>query len=258
MCFICVIPLSTHVRKWSGALLHTKSGLFQRGVRSEGASVELVIWWNFHQAVRDEAIVAALKQGWCFTDLLRNGISDMLISLQIACSGSNHILSVGVGCVFYPCLKVTQHHLGYTLHFILWEIMLLFFCDFVYKFTLTDNPILSHLIKLWMIYIVYRSIGERVGLLPISPLKQNRLIPLTVNNKILETWYQNEIHILENCFEKGSWWLLNNWKANTICQNKTFFCYLQLQSFLGSTLEKNMVLPNLRELEKWWAMSMYF
>ena len=38
------------------------------GVRFDGASVDCVILWNFHQAVRAEAIVIALKHGWCFMD----------------------------------------------------------------------------------------------------------------------------------------------------------------------------------------------
>lgn len=85
--------------KFRGVLLLKKSGLFQRGVRSEGASVAFVIWWNFQQAVRDEAIVIALQHGWCLIDLLRNGMSDMLMSVQIACSVSSHTVSVWAGWV---------------------------------------------------------------------------------------------------------------------------------------------------------------
>lgn len=111
---------------------------------------------------------------------------------------------------------------------------------------LTENPILSHLIKIW--YEMHKCIGQRFGLSLKSPLKQNQLIPLTVNNKILETWNQNGIRILEDCFEKGSLMTFEQLKGKYNLSNKTFFCYLQLLSFLSS--RKNTVLPNLTELEK--------
>lgn len=51
------------------------SGLFQMGVKFEDANMESVILWNFHQAVRAEAIVIASKHGWCLIAKLRDGVS---------------------------------------------------------------------------------------------------------------------------------------------------------------------------------------
>ncbi len=42
-----------------------------------------------------------------------------------------------------------------------------------------------------------------MGLSPKIPLRQNQLIPMTLNNKILDTWHYKGIQHLEDCFDKG-------------------------------------------------------
>lgn len=113
----------------------------------------------------------------------------------------------------------------------------------------TDNPILLRLINLW--YDVHKTIGKEIRLSPKSPLNQNELIPMTVNNKILETWHYSGIHILEDCFEDGLFMSFEQLRRKYNLPSNTFFCYLQLRSFLRSTLNNNMTLPKLRELRNW-------
>ena len=71
------MPFSVHVRKLSDFLLLRKSGLFQMGVKLDGANVVFVILWNFHQAVRVAAIVTVLKHGWILIIWQRNDISEI-------------------------------------------------------------------------------------------------------------------------------------------------------------------------------------
>lgn len=68
------MPLSIQVWKLGVLLLQLKLGLFQI-VSFEGEGFVLVMLRNFHQAVRLEPIVGALKQG-CFLIVgVRNGRS---------------------------------------------------------------------------------------------------------------------------------------------------------------------------------------
>lgn len=57
-----------------------------------------------------------------------------------------------------------------------------------------DNPILTHLLKIW--YQVQQSWCLKMGLSPRTPLKQNALIPMTLNNKILNIWYSKVVQRL--------------------------------------------------------------
>lgn len=92
-CCRCVMPLSFQVQKLSVCLLQVKSGLFQIGVSFEGECFVLVMLWNFHQAVRPELMVGALKQG-CFLIVgQRSGRSEIWRSLQILCSKSSQVIS---------------------------------------------------------------------------------------------------------------------------------------------------------------------
>lgn len=54
---------SARVRNFGGCLTLLKSGLFQLGVKFEGANVESAILRSFHQAARAEAVMIALGHG---------------------------------------------------------------------------------------------------------------------------------------------------------------------------------------------------
>lgn len=97
MCCKWVMPFSAHVWKYIDFLFISKSGLFHMGVKLEGDSKELVIWWNFHQAVRAEDIVKNLKHGWHLMDLLMKGRSRIEMLLQTVCSMSSHVVMSGMG-----------------------------------------------------------------------------------------------------------------------------------------------------------------
>lgn len=93
MCCSCVIPFSAHVWKCGDFLFISRSGLFHMGVNLDGVRVELVILWNFHQAVRVEDIVKSLKQGYFLMDLLRKGRSEIEMVSHIVCSISSQVVS---------------------------------------------------------------------------------------------------------------------------------------------------------------------
>ena len=128
------------------------------------------------------------------------------------------------------------------------------FSDFIYKWNprivsnKTNNPILRHLIQMWC--ETHRSLGLKVGLSPKSPLRQNELIPRTLNNKILETWHHKGIQHLEDCYKKRLLMSFEILKRKYDLSNKTFFCYLQLRSFLRANLGPGMTLPVLTDVEK--------
>lgn len=99
MCCNCVMPFSAHVRNCRGVLSIRRSGLFQIGLSLDGAYVELVTLWNFHQAVRVEDIVEHLKHGWCFIEALQKGKAEIGMFWQNISSMSRPVLFDGVGCV---------------------------------------------------------------------------------------------------------------------------------------------------------------
>lgn len=110
--------------------------------------------------------------------------------------------------------------------------------DFIYKWTptiisrRTDNPVLIHIIKTW--HEVRKNIGLKNIFSPKTPLKQNELIPMSVDNKILEIWYQKGIRHLEDCYEDGSLMSFEDLRRKYDLSSKNCFCYLQLSSFLKS------------------------
>lgn len=110
--------------------------------------------------------------------------------------------------------------------------------DFIYKWTptiisrRTDNPVLIHIIKTW--HEVRKNIGLKNIFSPKTPLKQNELIPMSVDNKILEIWYQKGIRHLEDCYEDGSLMSFKDLRRKYDLSSKNCFCYLQLSSFLKS------------------------
>lgn len=112
--------------------------------------------------------------------------------------------------------------------------------DFIYKHNSatinkkTDNPIFRHLIKIW--HEVHKSLGLKMELSPKTPLKQNYLIPMTLNNKILDQWHHKGIQHLEDCFDNGLFMTYEHMKKKYDLSKQTFFCYLQLSSFLRSNL----------------------
>ena len=85
---ICVMPFSFQGVKFSGFLFIVKSGLFQIGECEDGVTVEFLMWWVFHQAVRAEAMVIFWKQVLCLIELLMNGRSERFILSHSACSVS--------------------------------------------------------------------------------------------------------------------------------------------------------------------------
>lgn len=127
------------------------------------------------------------------------------------------------------------------------------FGDFIYKWSpkmiskKTDNPILRHLVKIW--WETHGSLGLNVGLSPRTPLRQNGLIPMTLNNKILATWYQKGIHHLEDCYD-GVLMSFEQLKRKYDLSDKTFYCYLQLRSFLREGLGPGLSLPLLTDVEE--------
>lgn len=94
---------------------------------------------------------------------------------------------------------------------------------------MTDNPILKHLIKIW--YEVHKPLGLKVGLSPKTPLRQNELIPMTLNDKILDSWHHKGIQCLKDCFDKGLLVPFEHLTRKYDLSNQSFFCYLQLRSF---------------------------
>lgn len=126
--------------------------------------------------------------------------------------------------------------------------------DFVYKWTpvtianKTDNPALKHIIKTW--YKVRKNIGLENNFSPKTPLKQNELITMSLDNKTLEMWHQKGIHYLEDCYENGSLIYFEDLRRKYDLPNRSFFCYLQLRSFLKTTLGPKMTLPALSDLER--------
>jgi len=126
--------------------------------------------------------------------------------------------------------------------------------DFIYKHNSrtvnnrTDNPILRHLIKMW--YEVHKSLGLKVGLSPKTPLKQNELLPMTLDNKILDRWHHKGIQRLEDCFDKRLFMPFEHLKRKYNLSNQTFFCYLQLRSFLRANVGLEMTLPVMTDVER--------
>ncbi len=126
--------------------------------------------------------------------------------------------------------------------------------EFVYKWTpttissRTDDPILTHIIKTW--YEVLKCIGLENNFSPKTPLKQNRLIPMSLDNKTLETWHQKGVGYLEDCYENGSLMSFEDLRKKYDLSNRNFFCYLQLISFLKTSLGPTMTLPTLSDLER--------
>ena len=126
--------------------------------------------------------------------------------------------------------------------------------DFIYKWNSktisngTDNPILKHFIKIW--YEVQKNLGLSLRLSPKTPVRQNGLVPMTLNNKILETWHDRGIQHLEDCFDKGRLMSFEELKRKYDLSNRTFFCYLQLRFFLRTNLGPEMILPVLTNVEK--------
>lgn len=112
----------------------------------------------------------------------------------------------------------------------------------------TDNPILRHLIKIW--HEVHKSMALKVGLSPKTPLTQNEHIPMTLDNKILDIWHHKGIQHLEDCFDKGLLMSFEHLKRKYNLSNQTFFCYLQIRSFLRANLGPEMILPVMNEVEK--------
>ena len=125
---------------------------------------------------------------------------------------------------------------------------------FIYKYNpgtiikRTHNPILRHLINVW--YEVHKNMALKVGLSPKTPLTQNELIPMTLDNKILDIWHVKGIHHLEDCFDKGLLMSFEHLKRKYSLPNQTFFCYLQIRSFLRANLGPEMILPVMNDIEK--------
>lgn len=126
--------------------------------------------------------------------------------------------------------------------------------DFIYKWTpttisrRTDNPVLTHVIKMW--HEVQKNIGLKNIFSPKTSLKQNELIPMSVDNKILETWHQKGIRHLEDCYKDGCLMSFEDLRRKYDLSSRNFFCYLQLRSFLKSALGPEMTLPMLGDLER--------
>ncbi|KAL7372002.1 hypothetical protein ABVT39_008308 [Epinephelus coioides] len=126
--------------------------------------------------------------------------------------------------------------------------------DFIYKWTpttifrRTDNPVLTHIIKMW--HEVRKKIGLKNIFSPKTPLKQNELIPMSVDNKILETSHQKGIRHLEDCYKDGCLMSFEDLRRKYDLSSRIFFCYLQLRSFLKSVLGPEMTLPMLSDLER--------
>lgn len=115
-------------------------------------------------------------------------------------------------------------------------------------FEKTGNPILKHIFT--RRYEAHKHLGLKVGLSPKTPLKQNGLVPMTLNNKILETLHLKGIYRLEDCYERGLLMSFEQLTDKYDLSNKTFFCYLQLSSFLRTTLGHDMALPVLNDVER--------
>jgi len=119
--------------------------------------------------------------------------------------------------------------------------------DYIYKWksktksNSTDNPILKHFIKIW--YEVKKNLGLNLRLSPKTPLRRNELVPMTLDNKILETWHDGGSQHLEDCFDKGCLMFFEERKRKYDLSRRTFFCYLQLRSFLRTNLGPKMTLP---------------
>lgn len=67
------------------------------------------------------------------------------------------------------------------------------------------------------------SLGLKVGLDPKTPLKQNYLVPMTLNNLILDQWYQQEIQHLMDNFYNGLFMTFDHLKRKEHFSNQTFF-----------------------------------
>lgn len=112
------------------------------------------------------------------------------------------------------------------------------YSDFIHKHNSrtvikkTDNPILKHLIKIW--YEVHKSLGLEVRLSPKTPLRQNELMPMTLNNKILDIWHHEGIQRLEDCFDKGRFMSFEHLKRKYDLSNQTFFLLSSVKIFSES------------------------
>lgn len=99
--------------------------------------------------------------------------------------------------------------------------------DFLYKWTprtittRTDNPVLAHFMKIW--YEVHKCLGLETSLSPKTPLRQNELIPMTLDNRILEVWHQKGIHYLEDCYDNGSLMTFQDLRRKYELSSKNFF-----------------------------------
>lgn len=73
---------------------------------------------------------------------------------------------------------------------------------------------------------------------------------MTLNKKILDIWHYKGIQHLEDCFDKGLFMLFEHLKRKYNLSNQTFFCYLQLRSFLRANLGPKMTLPVISDVER--------
>lgn len=127
--------------------------------------------------------------------------------------------------------------------------------DLMYKYTpgtikkKTDNPIVKHLVRTW--HETHRTLGMKIGLSPKTPLNQNKLIPMTVDNKNLDSWHQKGIQRLEDYYDDGGLFLsYEQLKAKYNLSHHTFYTYLQVRSFLRAQLGPEMIIPEMSGIAK--------
>lgn len=126
--------------------------------------------------------------------------------------------------------------------------------DFIYKWTprilitRTDNRVLIHIIKIW--YEICKSLRLEASLSPKTPLRQNELIPMTLDYRILKMWHQKRIHYLKDCYDNGFLMSFEQLKGQYDLSSNNFFCYLQLRPFFTTTLGLRMTFPLLSDVKK--------
>ena len=125
--------------------------------------------------------------------------------------------------------------------------------EFIYKWDSKwmrgkdESFILKHLIELWN--ATNMDDQTKKSLLAKRSLFQNRLVPFTMNNQILNNWFQKGIKHIEDCFQGSKLMSFDQLKHKYKISNNTFFCYLQLRAYLREELGQTMLLPKPTEIE---------